>query len=447
MKVVHSEVLVPAELGAAARAQLIDDLYRVHVEIFDGVDRAGFAAYVVESPADRTSILVHRDGAGAIVGYFAGHEFHRTLHGRACVVLRGEAGLLRAFRGSGSNLRFGLGVAARLVLGSPNRPVYYLGCLVHPSSYYQLARYVRPVWPSREAQPDDATRAFMAELADSFKLKCVADDPLVRQVGWRTRDSEAERGYWQRSPRPEARFFREANPGYGEGHGLVSLAPLNMASISGAIARIAGEGAARNLSTARDSLRRLPVLSRWLGPAEIARHLRAAPLFEGLGEAQIAALTARAEVVQAPAGRVLFTRGDIGGDLYIIVSGGVQAGPGGGAGVEEGAHALAGGRVVEVLGQDFQYLFEGCHQLFTGFSLSGLDHLQLVTCALVDGTKPADEHLGQVIAGADAHLANQSKDQRVPLGRPQILHVAGIQHRGHLRHVLELGGGHVGELA
>ena len=324
MKVVHSEVLVPAELGAAARAQLIDDLYRVHVEIFDGVDRAGFAAYVVESPADRTSILVHRDGAGAIVGYFAGHEFHRTLHGRACVVLRGEAGLLRAFRGSGSNLRFGLGVAARLVLGSPNRPVYYLGCLVHPSSYYQLARYVRPVWPSREAQPDDATRAFMAELADSFKLKCVADDPLVRQVGWRTRDSEAERGYWQRSPRPEARFFREANPGYGEGHGLVSLAPLNMASISGAIARIAGEGAARNLSTARDSLRRLPVLSRWLGPAEIARHLRAAPLFEGLGEAQIAALTARAEVVQAPAGRVLFTRGDIGGDLYIIVSGGVH---------------------------------------------------------------------------------------------------------------------------
>ena len=324
MKVVHSEALIPAELGAAARAQLIDDLYRVHVEIFDGVDRAAFAAYVVESPADHTSILVHRDSAGAIVGYFAEHEFHRTLHGRPCVVLRGEAGLLRAFRGSQSNLRFGLGVAARLLLAAPSRPVYYLGCLVHPSSYYQLARYMRPVWPSRQAQPDDATRAFMAGLADSFKLKCVADDPLVRQVGWRTRDSEAERGYWQRSPRPEARFFRAANPGYGEGHGLVTLAPVSMASISGVLARIASEKATRNLSTARDTVRRLPVLSRWLGPAEVARHLRAAPLFEGLGDAQIAALTVRAEVVQAPAGRLLFTRGDIGGDLYIIVSGGVH---------------------------------------------------------------------------------------------------------------------------
>ncbi len=324
MKVDHGEVLIPAELGAAARGQLIDDLYRVHVEIFDGVDRAAFAAYVVESPADRTSILVHRDSAGAIVGYFAAHEFHRTLHGRPCVVLRGEAGLLRAFRGSGSNLRFGLGLAARVVLATPNRPVYYLGCLVHPSSYYQLARYVRPVWPSREAQPDDATRAFMAALADSFKLKCVADDPLVRQVGWRTRDSDAERGYWQRSPRPEARFFRAANPGYGEGHGLVTLAPMSMASISGVLARLASEATARNVGAARDTVRRLPVLSRWLGPAEVARHLRAAPLFEGLGEPQIAALTARAEVVQAPAGRVLFTRGDIGGDLFMIVSGGVH---------------------------------------------------------------------------------------------------------------------------
>ena len=324
MKVIHSEVLVPAELTAAARGQLIDDLYRVHVEIFDGVDRAAFAAYVVESPADRTSILVHRGPGGAIVGYFAGHEFHRTLHGRACVVLRGEAGLLRAYRGSGSNLRFGMTVAARLVLGAPNRPVYYLGCLVHPSSYYQLARYVRPVWPSREAEPDDTTRAFMAELADSFKLARVADDPLVRHVGWRTRDSDAERGYWQRSPRPEARFFRAANPGYGEGHGLVTLAPLNMGSISGALARMTGEGATRNLNAARDSLRRLPVLSRWLEPAEVARRLRAVPLFDGLSEAQIAALRVRAEVLQVPAGRVLFARGDVGGDLYIIVSGGVH---------------------------------------------------------------------------------------------------------------------------
>ena len=323
-KIARSEVIVPSSLTVEARRQLVDDLYRVHVEIFDGVSRDGFARYVVESAAERTEILVHRNAAGEIVGYFAGHAFHRTLHGQPCVILRGEAGLLRGYRGGGSNLRFGFENAASLALAGARRPVYYLGCLVHPSSYYQLARYLRPVWPSREAQPDDATRTLMAELATSFGLKSVGDDPLVRDVGWITRDSDAERAYWRRCARPEVQFFRAANPGYGEGHGLLTLVPMRIGSISGATARIVGEKATRQLSAARDAARRLPGLSRWLAPADVARRLRAVDLFEGLSAAQIAALAQRAEVMRAPPGRVLVSRGDPGCDLFVLDSGGVQ---------------------------------------------------------------------------------------------------------------------------
>ncbi|MBK7827510.1 cyclic nucleotide-binding domain-containing protein [Nannocystis sp.] len=111
---------------------------------------------MVESKADVTKILVHRNAAGEIVGYFAAHEFHRSLHGRECVVLRGEAGR--------------------------------------------------------------------------------------------------------------------------------RLAP----------------------------------------PAEVARRLRSVALFEGLSGAQIAALAARAEVVQAPAGTVLVTVGELGSDLFVIDRGGVH---------------------------------------------------------------------------------------------------------------------------
>lgn len=126
VKIVRSQVVQPAALDADARRRLVDELY---VDIFDGVDRDAFAAYVVESSAERTAILVHSNEAGEIVGYFAGHEFHRELHGQPCVVIRGEAGLLRTYRGDGSNLRFGFWEAARLVVGAPRRPVYYLGCL------------------------------------------------------------------------------------------------------------------------------------------------------------------------------------------------------------------------------------------------------------------------------------------------------------------------------
>lgn len=116
----------------------------------------------------------------------------------------------------------------------------------------------------------------------------------------------------------------ESNPNYGEGLGLLTLMPMTAASISAATARIVGERAARNLEVARGAVRRLPVLSRWLGPAEVAQALRSVPLFEGLTDAQLAALAASAEIVRSAPGRVLCARGDIGGDLFVIIGGGVQ---------------------------------------------------------------------------------------------------------------------------
>ncbi len=70
----------------------------------------------------------------------------------------------------------------------------------------------------------------MEELAAEFGLEKVdAARPLVRKVGWKTRETEAEREYWQHCDKPAARFFIEANPGYVEGHGLVTVVPVTAA--------------------------------------------------------------------------------------------------------------------------------------------------------------------------------------------------------------------------
>src|SRR5690348_7983421 len=77
--IVASEVVVPSELTAEQRQRLIDDLYLIHCQIFDGVEKASFAKYVVESKANSTSILLHKNAAGQVVGYHAVHVFEQTL--------------------------------------------------------------------------------------------------------------------------------------------------------------------------------------------------------------------------------------------------------------------------------------------------------------------------------------------------------------------------------
>lgn len=119
----------------------------------------------------------------------------------------------------------------------------------------------------------------------------------------RIRDTEAERAFWRRCNKPDVRFYVEHNPGYGEGHGLLMLVPVTPALIAGGLARIAQEKGGHRLERVRARARQLPLASRLLVPREVRRRLRSVPLFEGLDDARLDALAARAEVVSHPADR------------------------------------------------------------------------------------------------------------------------------------------------
>jgi hypothetical protein len=189
--IAKSEVIIPKELTVLQREQLADNLYRVHCQIFDGVEKASFCKYVVESKADQTAVQVYQDSAGAIVGYFAVHVFEKTLRGAPTAVFRMEAGMLREYRGNSANARFGIAQLLRCWLAHPRRPIYYLGTLVHPSSYLGWVKHAGQVWPSHTAPLPADIAAFLAELTTTFALEPVdAHNPLVVHVGWRTRDTK-----------------------------------------------------------------------------------------------------------------------------------------------------------------------------------------------------------------------------------------------------------------
>lgn len=320
--IARSDIVVPSRLDPAERQGFIDALYRVHGEVFDGVTREQFAKYVVESHAEHTWINVHRNHAGEIVGYFALHIFERELAGKASAIFRAEAGTIRAYRGGNTNTRFGLKLGLPYLLRHPGRRVYYLGSLVHPSSYSLFAKLFDVIWPSARHPPPPAVLAFMDELANSFGLERVTpDNPLTRRVHWITRDSEVERHYWRHCDKPAAQFFIEANPGYGEGDGLVTLVKVDAHNLWHMISSFFAERYTRRKEGLLVMLYRLPIGGQLLRPAEVIRRLQATALFGSFDAPSLAALARSAQIVALAAGKTIFRAGDPGDELYVIARG------------------------------------------------------------------------------------------------------------------------------
>lgn len=226
MMIVKNEVVEPSSLSHADQETLISSLYSVHCEIFDGVSREQFSEYVVRSRAKKTRIQLSYGENGELAGYLAMHAFRPQLRGEECTVLRAEAGLRRAYRGNASTAGFALSNILK-THWEYSGPLFYLGCLVHPSSYSLMANHVPTVWPGQGVEIPEDIFDLMMRLGEEFHLDMVDPQrPLVRHVGWITRDTEAERRYWQTCDFPVARFYLEQNPGYVEGHGLLTLVPL-----------------------------------------------------------------------------------------------------------------------------------------------------------------------------------------------------------------------------
>mmetsp|Transcript_53305 Transcript_53305/g.125288 ORF Transcript_53305/g.125288 Transcript_53305/m.125288 type:complete len:764 (-) Transcript_53305:163-2454(-) len=101
-------------------------------------------------------------------------------------------------------------------------------------------------------------------------------------------------------------------------------------------------------------------------------------------------------------------------------------------------HPFTRDSVVEVLVQDVEYIAERRHELLAHFPLLGLGLLELLARMLVDQADALDEHLGDVVAGAHAHAADQGQHEGVPLGGPIAFELAGVQHGRAVRHVAQL---------
>lgn len=225
-------VLDPRTLDAAARDALVDRLYPLHCEIFAGVSKREFRAYVVDSPAQRTRIQVFVAEDGRDVGYVATHVFLVDVGDDSAAVLRSEAGFLREARGQTAAGRLLLTEALGMRLRHPGRRCCFLACPIHPASYYALARTSGNVWPRPEADTPAEVQQLMDVLDGALHLEAPTGAPEgVRKVGWITRQTAAEQASWARHGSELVRFYHRQNPGYVDGSGLRVVAPIDLGTV------------------------------------------------------------------------------------------------------------------------------------------------------------------------------------------------------------------------
>lgn len=238
LKTFRGPFIETTKLSEPERKLLSRQLYDVHKKIFAGISAEHFHLHVIEPPAEAMAIQLFCDADQSVIGYCAVHRYRRQIKGRDVIVLRAEAGLLPAYRGRAATYSFGIIRAAIEKLRHPFTPVYYLGTLVHTSSYHLFCKYFPRVYPHPDYETPQDMQEISRELIESYSDPAVdPDDPFVRDVGWMTIESPQEKVLNEQLDMPDVKFFKARNPGYPKGHGLVVLMPITLRNLTVAFVR------------------------------------------------------------------------------------------------------------------------------------------------------------------------------------------------------------------
>ena len=232
----RSSSVDPQTLDATARERLIEELFATTGEARDEGAVRRFAAELLPADAKRTTLSVYRDDAGYAVGYLAFHEQNVRVEGAPAVALRGEVHLPRHHSPAQVGAFF-LGRAARAILGARGRPLYVIQALSDPGAYAWLYRVADRVWPCPARQTPPAIDRVRAQACPQLGLGPAAGDPVLRAVGTALSAASARR--WRRHPRPEVHYFVGRNPGFDQGHGLLTVIPVSAGGVLRALLRSA----------------------------------------------------------------------------------------------------------------------------------------------------------------------------------------------------------------
>ena len=235
-----SQIVDLDALTTEERRLLLEKLYPTHCRVFAGDEWSDFEARVIKPAAFRTRLLILKDKAShQPVGYTGVYFFKVDFKGESRTVVSTPMVIEREHRGSASFAKWIAQEGLSYKVAHPFEKLYIANCIVHPSSYIFMSRGMGRVYPHWELSTSSDTVEFMGLIADTFGYPPVdPKDPLIRLYPDSVDDSEEEKERWEQSQRPEVAFFRERNPGYASGHGLMVAGPLDFINSLRSLLRI-----------------------------------------------------------------------------------------------------------------------------------------------------------------------------------------------------------------
>lgn len=140
------------------------------------------------------------------------------------------SGILPEYRGKNNVQRVGFVEAFKYSAMNPMRKIYYLGPMIHPSSYSAACKVSSKVYPSLKNKVPQKYFDLMVTVSDVLGLERVEGESLlVRDIKVKTIEKE---GDIPARISNRAKYFMELNPNYKKGYGLITFAPMDFKNVT-----------------------------------------------------------------------------------------------------------------------------------------------------------------------------------------------------------------------
>lgn len=218
----------PNALTSIEKDILVSSIFEVHKFIFSIPDKDDFIKYILPHDEHESVVIVHYNAKNIVIGYCFMHFFIKDLAGESTTILRMEMGMLEAYRHNNSNMYYIIKHVIDYWVRNKSRPIYFLGSLVHPSSYSLAIKILGEQYVHPSIINDKNRDIIATQLSRVFYMKPVDPlNPFVVHVGWITKEHVIYKNSFAYSAKASVQFFIKNNPEYGQGYGLVTVIPIN----------------------------------------------------------------------------------------------------------------------------------------------------------------------------------------------------------------------------
>ena len=208
--------------------ELLELVYPVVSEIFQ-IDKKQLANSIFYQSTANTNLYLFFD-KNELVGINLVNIYEYNYQGDDYSFFRFLSGILPQYRGKSNVQKVGFLEAFKYSALNPLREIYYLGPLIHPSSYAAACKVSNLVYPSLKNEVPKKFFDLMVTVADVLGLeRVVGESPLVRNLHVVTKEP---RDSLPVKLSNRAKYFMELNPNYKKGYGLITLAPMDFKNVT-----------------------------------------------------------------------------------------------------------------------------------------------------------------------------------------------------------------------